>query len=74
MTDGRFMTLCIVGFVGTTLLALSLNAKRTGKKLWEDEYAEPKKLEPEPVECFDCHAIIPVGKTRCSHCGWTFET
>jgi hypothetical protein len=28
----------------------------------------------EPVECLECHAIIPIGESRCSHCGWTFNT
>ena len=27
----------------------------------------------EPIECLECHSIIPVGESRCSHCGWTFK-
>jgi hypothetical protein len=27
----------------------------------------------EPIECLDCHAIIPAGESRCPHCGWSFK-
>ena len=26
-----------------------------------------------PIECLDCHAVIPAGESRCPHCGWTFK-
>lgn len=35
---------------------------------------KPASAEPnEPIECLECHATIPVGDSRCPHCGWTFK-
>jgi hypothetical protein len=33
----------------------------------------PAPTSVEPIECLDCHAVIPVGESRCPHCGWTFK-
>lgn len=35
------------------------------------QYDRP--ISEEPIECIECHAVIPVGESRCSHCGWTFK-
>jgi hypothetical protein len=62
----------IGGFVALTCLGVSW-ARQRGDKLFGDEDADCKPKPPTDIECINCQAIIPVGQTKCSKCGWTYE-
>jgi hypothetical protein len=36
------------------------------------EEVEPSE-EIEPIDCVQCGAKIPAGKTHCPHCGWSYK-
>lgn len=33
----------------------------------------PAVVSEEPIECLNCHAMIPSQRTLCEKCGWTYQ-
>jgi hypothetical protein len=74
MSLGRIISLCLLGFVAVALLLTKWYSKRTGRQMFGDTDTDDTPPEAkESFECLSCAALIPIGASRCPHCGWTFK-
>lgn len=68
------LVIILVPVFGLMLYCIIGPERTTAPSLPAAPAPQPHARKSEPIECMQCHSMIPADATICTKCGWSYKT